>query len=190
MDRHYPPRVVSVTPAESCCTVHLHTGATVLLDLSLASLEAYLQENEFPTVAQLIDWQLIVAYPLPLQMTRAEWETISSILQYSDVFQQIADRFPKLRSGVRHTYEQLSAMPHHLYAGVGMYLDGQGLATLYTSHSLNFRLDEQKGTDWYFKQLVPDDSHLVRVHVNVRTRRVETQTEYGPGHYVTNPSDR
>lgn len=188
MVRNYPPRVVSVSPVDCCCSLHLHDNTVVRLDLSLPSLEAYLQQNGFPPLTELIARDLIVAFPLPLRMTANEWETISTVLQESDTFRKITDRFPRLLHDIHRTYEDLQSMPHYLYGGVGMYVDGKGVATLYTSHPLDFQRDVQKGQGWYFNLLASGDNHLVWTHVNVDTNTVETQTDHRAWHYVTNTS--
>ena len=182
------PRVVAITPTDDRCTLHLDDSSTILLDLSLRALEAYLQQNEFPPITDLLNRDLVVALPLPLRMTESEWNTIAEILQQSEAFNQIAKRFPKLLTHIHQTYGQLQSLPHHLYGGIGMYLDGKGLATFYTSHPLDFQPDEQKGKHWYFKLLLTGDNHLVWTHVNIQSRKVETQIDRRPWHYVTNAS--
>ncbi|QDT64673.1 hypothetical protein V22_19140 [Calycomorphotria hydatis] len=182
------PRVAAITHADDCCTLHLDDSSTILLDLSRSALEAYLKQNEFPPICDLLDRDLIVAIPLPLRMTESEWDTIADILRQSEDFRQITRRFPKLLTQIHQTYDQLHTLPHHLYCGIGMYLEGKGLATFYTSHPIDFQSDEQKGKDWYFKLLVTGDNHLVWTYVNIRSRAVETQFECRPWHYVTNAS--
>ena len=181
-------RVVAITRADDCCTLHLDDSGTILLDLSLPAFEAYLQQNEFPPIADLLDRDLIVAIPLPLRKTESEWGTIADILQQSEDFSEITKRFPNLLTHIHRSYDQLHALPQNLYGGIGMYLDGRGLATLYTSHPIDFQPDEQKGRHWYFKLLVTGDNHLVWTHVNIRSRLVEVQFECRPWHYVTNAS--
>ena len=182
------PRVVEIETAGECSTLVLDDASTILLEISLPALDTWLQQNDFPPTSELLARDLIVAIPLPLRMSAAEWVVISDVLQTSDVFHEITDRFPRLLNDIHRTYEELCSLPHLLYGGVGMNLDGNGTATFYTSHPIDFQPDTQKGEGWYFKLLASGDNHLVWTRVNVKSRSVETQTEHRPWHYVTNAS--
>jgi hypothetical protein len=188
MSKDYPPRVVAIEPEQGCCRIDLHTGSVLLIDLSVEKLEAYMQGQGFPPIAELIKRHLIVAYPSTVEMTATQWHVISTTLQSSGPFQEIAHRFPKLHSDIRLSYADVRSMPHHLYGGVGMFFDGKGLATLYTSNPLDFRMDEEKGAGWHFNLLVSGDNHLVWTWVNIQTNAVETHIARRPWHYVTNSS--
>ena len=182
------PHITSITAAGDCCTLQLDDACTIELDLSLPNLQSYMRQNEFPSIGELINDKLIQAIPLPLRMRESEWSAISSLLQRSDHFRTVTMRFPKLLTDIYLTYAELQQLPHHLYGGVGMYLDGKGLATLYTSHPIDFQPDEQKGKNWYFKLLVTGDNHLVWTHVNLQSSTVETSIDHRPWHFVTNSS--
>lgn len=182
------PHITSVTAADDCCILHLDDAGTIELDLALSNLESYLQQNEFPPIDDLINKKLIQATPLPLRMRESEWSAISNILKRSDHFRTVTMQFSKLLTDIQLAYTELQQLPHHLYGGIGMYLDGKGLATLYTSHPIDFQPDEQKGKNWYFKLLVTGDNHLVWTHVNLQSCKVETSVDHRPWHFVTNSS--